>query len=254
MQEIQRRRLVDGSWVIETHVVYGPGEAKEIEPIPWRHARKAGEWVVDEGGYVSKTISVKRFMVGRGRRTEAWRVVLPYGRFFTNGRLPLSYADIIRQPRKDYASVEARTSRVKRMVRVYAKMYLERSGRLTEEDFRQLGIIYRADQKVPGASAKRVLKISQVQSMVADELIKLLDEGGFTRAEVIKRYNELYVDAKNSSQLSVAKGILDRMADMLDMKPDVKRLSAGISFGDRRSLPDVDWETPPELEESYEDE
>jgi hypothetical protein len=120
---------------------------------------------------------------------------------------------------------------------------LERSGKLTDEDLRTLGIIYRADQKKPEQSLRRVLRIGQVQTMVADELNKLLVGAGFTPQEILKRYNELYVDAKNQSQLSVAKGILDKLADMLDMKPNVTHISAGVQmFDEPDQLPEADWE------------
>lgn len=257
METIRRRKLENGRLVPAEFPVYSVEEAEAlgIAPVPWRKAREAGQWAVDDAGFVSEVLGAKLYELGRGRSAKVWRVTLPYGRFYVNSRLKLSFRDVLARPKPDYGEVEARKSRTKRVVRVYAKMYLERAGKLSEEDYHQLGILYRADQKLPGASVKRVLRISKVQSMVADELAKILGDAGFTRQEVLKRYNELYRDAKEAEQYSVAKGILDKLADMLDMKPDVRRISAGIQSSQSMGmLPDADWEEPFELDQPDEDE
>lgn len=219
-------------WGKATYTVYSPEEAKAhgLNSISWRFAEKVGQWVHDEGGWTSKVIQIKTYLVGRRKKSAVTRVTLPYGRFYQNSRHSLDYSKYRNKPRKDWSLVEARKSRTKRMVKVYARMYLEKSGKLSEEDFHQLGLIYRADQKVPSASAKRVLRIEGVQTMVAKELAKLLSEQGISPKTILERYDLVYEGAVRASQYNVAKSILDKMSDMLDMRPDITRVHAGMEM------------------------
>lgn len=229
--ERKRKVLVDGHWVEKVFWIYTKEEADalEIAYVPWRDGREEDQWVIDDAGWVSQVIRAKLYHIGKTKKYPKWRITLSYGPFFaTRARLDYTeWADW----KQDYDKYEAGRSRSKKTAKAYAKLFLEREGKLTEDDLRLLGRFYRADQKVPEATIKKWLRIEKVQSMIADELAKLLAGKGIGKGDIIDRYNVVYDAAIGEGQLSVAKSVVDKLADMLDMKPDKTHLEAGLQLG-----------------------
>lgn len=226
----ERKVLVGGHYLDRSFTIYTQEEADAhgIEYKPWRQGREPGEWVMDDGGWVSQVIRAKLYHVGKTKKYPKWRITLSYGPFFAT-RQRLDYAEWA-DYKPDYKAQEAKKARSKRTAKAYAKVFMEREGRLTPEDLRTLGRLYRADQKIPEASLKRWLKIEQVQNMIAQELAALLSKKGVEKGDIIDRYNTVYDAAITEGQLSVAKSVVDKLADMLDMKPDKTQVSGGIEM------------------------
>jgi hypothetical protein len=83
-----------------------------------------------------------------------------------------------------------------------------------------LGRVYRPDQKRPDWTVKRLLKEARIKDMVRDEMAEIVRLKGISPELVIREYERLRKRAKVAGDLKIQKRILDKYADLLDMKPD----------------------------------
>ena len=65
--------------------------------------------------------------------------------------------------------------------------------------------------------------------MVRDELVRLLVDADITSESVITQYKDVFIEAVRLGQLSVAKGVTDKFAEMLDLKPDKVNITDSLS-------------------------
>lgn len=246
--------------------IYTPDDVKKldklgIKPIHWQQARKKGEWIHDDGGYVSQVLDVMGPYGPNGKPKTRYVVYLAYCRAFTPSKMLINYenykgkGDYYSTMPEDWVGREMRNKRTKQAVALYASVMLEK-GRATEKDLEIIGRIYRPDQQEPKKTFKRLLKNHKIKTMVTEELKKLLSEHGITEGEVISNYQNIMEQAYNNRQFGVAKNINDTFAKMLNMEggnvPNKPALNGRTEDDDLLSLlpSDEDVNKLPEIDDS----
>lgn len=202
------------------HCVYLPHEATEagIEWIPWRQATEAGQWVISDDGWVAEVLDVM------GPYSGNYQIILPYCRCFISEHQQISFEAMYESGNyttatpDNWVESELKRKRGERVVRTYASLLIAK-GRLEDKDYDVLGRIYRPDQAIPRATLKRLLKQKETKQMIREEIVKLLAEQDITPKTVVEMYNETYQQAREAGQHGVAKSVVDKFHDMLDMSP-----------------------------------
>lgn len=208
--------------------IYTPDDAEKIlelgiKPIHWQQARKKGQWIHDDGGYVSQVLDVMGPYGPNGKPKTRYVVYMAYCRAFTPSKMLINYenykgkGDYYSTMPEDWVGREMKNKRTKQAIALYASVMLEK-GRATEKDLEIIGRIYRPDQQEPKQTFKRLLKNHKIKTMVAEELKKLLSEHGITEGEVISNYQNIMEQAYTNRQFGVAKNINDTFAKMLNME------------------------------------
>ena len=164
------------------------------------------------------------------------------------------YGSEVMTSRFDWSEKEARRERTRRVVAVYVEMIIQRHT-LTGEDWDLLGKIYRSDEKNPTATVRTLFKSKGVKQMVRDELKSILVKADITADIVMSEYLDILEKSKEGKQYAVAKGIVDKFADMLDMKPDrVEVTTMQLAAGNLDHLLGGRSEEPVDINESEEEE
>lgn len=221
----------------KNHPVYTQEEAdnKGIEYVYWKEATEAGQWALSDDKWVAEVLGINGPYQHQSGR-ESKQIVLPYCRMFDGASSTIVFEDFY--GKGDYSTSspttwdvkEGQKNRTKRVIRLYASLLLEK-GRVPEKDMKKLGFLWRPDEKIPSASFKKLLRKKSIKKMVQEELTKMLTDQQITPEEVVKRYNELYSDAKTRGQLGVAKGVLDTFKEMLNLVPDKRNLQGALPEG-----------------------
>ena len=223
--------------VKKEYLIYSKEEADKAK-IPYKYWKEAtpGDWALSDDDFVFECVREVGPYTDKKGRTRVEKVFSIAKRFPSNTKFNyLEYKATgawgLRSPRTR-AEEDAGRGRSKRAVKAYVTMMMENAG---EVDWDALGQLYRPKQAVPRATVKRFIRQTHVQQMIADELIKYMENAGITPGGVLKSYQEVYDAALDENQLSVAKGVVDKYAEMLDMKPDKVTITGGMSQ-------ELDWQ------------
>ena len=201
--------------------------------LDWKKAMP-GDWVLTDDDFVVELHKRKRYVKPK---VIADHFTFTFCRKFVSykreggklrGNPKLEYAPFRKmdspsytgQTAQSWQEQEARRTRTKRVVKLYAKLFVAAEGELTEEDWIVLGRAYRPDQQVPAATVKRLFKQERIIEMVAEELRKLLSGKGLTEDAVLDMYEGIRKRAAKLGQMGVAKSIVDVYRDMLAMKAE----------------------------------
>lgn len=168
--------------------IYTQQEADElkIEYVDWKKS-KNWDYVLSDDGWVSQRYRGKIYKNGKANNEH---IVVPFGEYWSNSNrqgMKMLYEERRGTGRYSYTRPktwiehEMNTKRLKKFVTAYAMQWLTRK----EIDYRELGMIYRKDQKIPEATAKRLIKQKEVIKMVEDELVKLMAGKGIDKEWVI---------------------------------------------------------------------
>jgi hypothetical protein len=223
MPDIVRRKLRDG---IREFEILSKEEAsdKGLSVVGWRDA-KPGEWALTDDGFVCECLDRKTFV--RGRHSQDL-VVLSFCRQWVT-KTPLNYlaykgAGAHGTSPTPWVILESRKTRTKNMVKVFVQMMLNHNI-----DYTRLGIVYRPDQRIPAATARRLLKEEVIKKMVDIELSKVLSSNGITKESVIQMYLDAAKIAKENGKAGELRAVASDLADYLEMKPKAtKMLEAGF--------------------------
>jgi hypothetical protein len=167
---------------------------RSIKYQPWREAI-GGEWCVSDDGYVTQVIATSDF-APKGRGKTKRLVILPYARAWT-GQKHLSFMERHRSGnyhetgRKDWATEEARKARTKNAVKLLLEMMMQ--GRIK---WHQLGMVYRADQRIPAATVRRLFNNPRIKQMIEEELHSLLLRDGITQEGLMKLYIKATIEGR----------------------------------------------------------
>jgi hypothetical protein len=137
------------------------------------------------------------------------------------GRDKLDYTSMAQYP-KTWVEAEAQRPRTRQAVKLYAALFIARNGHLEKEDWAIVGATFRKDQEIPAATFKRMLRQEKISQMVVEELRNILVGQDITEEKIINMYEEVRQKALTYKQLNVAKGVVDKYAEMMDMKPHRK--------------------------------
>lgn len=238
-----RNRNVKGKRVLVDYALFTVKEADDlgIPYFPWREAPATGSvvdkvptesymrswlYVRDDNGWVSPVVDGVNWLPS-GRV----QVCFVFGRRYASHRT-FGYGSEVMTSRFDWSFKEARRERTKRVVAIYVEMLIQRHT-LTREDWDLLGKIYRSDEKNPTATVRTLFKSKGVKQMVREELKSVLVKSNVTADFVMEEYVDILTKSKDVNQFAVAKAIVDKFADMLDMKPDRVEIQATrLSMGD----------------------
>jgi phage pi2 protein 07 len=207
--------------------VYTPEEAKQVQelgiiPVHWQQARKKGQWIYDDAGYVSQVLDVMGPYGPAGKPKTRHVIYMAYCRAFIPSKMLIDYqnykgkGDYYSTMPDDWVGREMKNKRTKQAIALYASVMLEK-GRATEKDLDIIGKIYRPDQEQPKLTFKRLLKNQKIKNMIAEELKKLLSDYGVTEGDVINNYKNIMEQAYTNRQFGVAKNVNDMFAKMLNM-------------------------------------
>lgn len=203
-------------------------DAQGIEYVHWTDAR-AHDWALTDDHYVGQCLRCKvhptkgaaysHFLtLSFARQWVRWD-----GKGNVKGDPFLEFEPYLETGGFQYTAPqtwqerEAKLSRTRDFVRLYARLYIAREGRLKEQDWKLLGMVYRPDQTIAEATAKRLYKQEFVKEMINDEFKKILTDAGFDEQRVLAMYKEIYDKADDLDDTKVMKGVADTIAKLLRM-------------------------------------
>jgi hypothetical protein len=201
-----------------TFRIYTKDEADELK-IPYKPWREVGvgDWALSDDGYVAECYVRKDYEGHLGKVNTFLR--LAFGAYWTTAESKCVYME--RKVTGDYSSTrpqpwgerEARRPIVKQIVKMYVAMWLRGKG----IDWKKLGLMYRKDQKLPDATARRLFRQPEIREMVNKELKKIFTENGVDEKYVLELYKGVVDKAVEKEQLQTILRVADTLADMLHM-------------------------------------
>ena len=152
--------------------------------MEWKHANE-GDYALSDDGYVGECLSRKVYTDKKGR-TKTFVKCAHGGQGVTNS------GKFMYEPNKEagtYSHVkpgrweekEARTTRANNAVSAYVADIIQGN----KPDWDRIGKIYRPDQKIPAATARRLFKKQRILDMVDKKLTDILTDKGITKDQVI---------------------------------------------------------------------
>ena len=202
-------------------MVYTKKEAgnKSIKYTYWKEVEE-GKHGISDDGYVGICLKRKKYTDKKYRTKE--HVTMCFGVQWVTASSKLLY-----EPNRDagvyhsikpthWAEKEARKTRTKNAVSAYVHQLVGGD----KVDYDLIGKIYRPDEKIPAATARRLLKQEEIKTMVDKKLKEILAEKGVNKDMVIDGYLEsINVARVKQDPNNMMKGF-DYLADYLGMKPD----------------------------------
>lgn len=160
----------------------------------WKEA-KEGEYGISDDGYISICIKVGKL----GRTTL---LTYPYARALVSKKVQLCFEKRFLNKAYDItertnAERESRRGNTKRFIQAYCIMFL--AGKI---DWHKLGIIFRPDDGIPEARAKRLIKNKWVKNMIEEELKKELIGRGIDKGFYLDRITEAIEIARSKKDAS----------------------------------------------------
>lgn len=214
--------------------IYTKEEAdiKGIDYVPWREAN-CGDWAISDDDYVGLCYDRKTYtqtkVDGTPGNTSA-AVYMCYGVAWISTKR-LSYIErretgtFHTTSPMGWVEREARKGRTKRAVKQMAQYIVANEP----VDWDHVGQLYRPDQAVPRATAKRLFKQARIQEMVQHEVEEALQTEEIDRTGVIKLFKDAYDMAIDERQPASMVRVAENFSDMLQMKkPDEP---AGMPIG-----------------------
>ena len=89
-------------------------------------------------------------------------------------------------------------------------------------DWNEIGTIYRPDEKIPAATAKRLFKEKVVKNMIEEKMKEVLSEKGIDRGFVLDTIKKAINIAEEKEDPSNMLRATENLVDMLEMKPNKK--------------------------------
>jgi hypothetical protein len=212
------KRRINGS--VKTFSVYTKDEADSegLSYIHWNKANK-GDYAMSNDGYVGVCLSRNEYTDKKGR-TKTF-VKCAHGVQWVTANSKFMY-----EPNKEagiYSHVkptrwedkEARTTRANNAVNAYVADIIQGN----KPDWDMIGRIYRPDQKIPAATARRLFKKQRIVEMVEKKLKEILIDKGITQEQVVDLQLEALEIARNKGDISNFLKVTDSFMDLLQMKP-----------------------------------
>lgn len=205
---------------VRSYEVYTKEEANRLgyAYIEWRHADE-GDLAVSDDGYVSDCLS-KNIYTDKKGRTKTF-IKCAHGVQWVTANSKFMY-----EPNKEagiYSHVkptrwedkEAKTTRANNAVNAYVADIIQGN----KPDWDMIGKIYRPDQKIPAATARRLFKKQRIVEMVEKKLKEILIDKGITQEQVVDLQLEALDIARSKGDISNFLKVTDSFMDLLQMKP-----------------------------------
>jgi hypothetical protein len=189
--------------------------------VYWKSAAK-GDWATTDDGYVAECIA-KNIYTDKSGRVKTL-IKLTCGLQWNTGNSKLLY-----KPNKEagiYSMIkprawqdrESKKKRTKNAVNAYVSQIVE--GK--KIDWQQIGNIYRADQKKPEATVKRLFREKVITNMVEEKLKEILSSRGIDKGYVLDTILKAISIAEDKQDVSNMLRGVENFVDMLEMKPSKK--------------------------------
>ena len=133
---------------------------------------------------------------------------------------------------KHWAEKELGKTRTKNLITAYVSQLISNKA----IDWNTLGNIYRPDEKIPGATVRRLLKQEVVKKMVDKKLKEVLVNKGITEDFVLDTMLEAIEIAKTKLDAGNLLKAADSLQDLLEMKPGKKVVTDTLEIGTSQSL------------------
>jgi hypothetical protein len=194
---------------------------------PWQDTTAAGEYAFSDDGYVLEVLLVRvykplaktrtvyrryaigRNMIGYRLHADGVRRVAGNPTFFVGPYLEKGGASGM--VAGSWREQEAKKGRAKRAAKLYAVLWLAKLGRLTDDDWHRIGLVYRNNQTIPSATARVFLKTQEGQALINQELALLLGMSAVTQEEINDHLRDVLKVAVNTGKLSNALDVIDRL-------------------------------------------
>ena len=207
--------------MVRKYHIYTKEEADERDII-YCHWKDAGsnDWGVSDDGFVFQVIKKKTY-TDRNKQVRDF-FTLPFGNKWGGKKAELSYQSYINgEMEKRWEEREVGKTRTKNAVNAYVAMMLSNKP----IDYAILGDIYRPDQKIPEATARRLFKMEKIKQLVEQKTREVLAEKGITKESVIQMIVDAIEVARHKQDAgNMLKGA-DNLADYLEMKPAKKTIT-----------------------------
>ena len=212
--------------------VYCKDEEDElgIDYIHWKECSD-GDWGLSDDGYVGKCLYRREYKSKQKKPSVA--VKLCYGMAFISKNSKIlyeknrAYNSYSHQRPQHWIEAELRKKRTKNTIDAFVAYTI--AGK--KPDWEVLGTMYRSDQKEPDKTVKKLFKQKEVQSMVKEELKKVLIGKGITEEMVLDLHNEAIEMAREKQDISSFLRATENFMDLLDMKPSKKEVTQSLEMG-----------------------
>ena len=200
--------------------IYSQDEAdkKGYLYIEWKHADE-GDLALSDDGYVGECLSRKVYTDKKGRTKTFIKCAHGVQWVTNNGRFmyePNKEAGVYSHVKPSrWEEKEARTTRAKNAVNAYVGDII----RGNKPDWDLIGRVYRPDEKIPAATARRLFKKQRIVDMVEKKLTEILTDKGITQEQVVDLQLEALNIARDKGDISNFLKVTDSFMDLLQMKP-----------------------------------
>jgi len=200
--------------------IYSKDEAdkKGYLYIEWKHADE-GDYALSDDGYVGECLSRKIYTDKKGRTktfikcAHGVQWVTNTGKFMYEPNKEAGTYSHVKPSR--WEDKEARTTRAKNAVNAYVADIIQNK----KPDWKRIGEIYRPDQKIPEATARRLFKTKRITEMVDKKLSELLIDKGITKDHVLELQMEALEMSRSKGDITNFIKVTDNFMDLLQMKP-----------------------------------
>ena len=136
--------------------------------------------------------------------------------------------EIVFENNRTWLKKELNKPRARRLIKAYANMLINGSV-----DFKVLGNIYRQDEKIPGATVKRLFRYQEIKDMIDKELEKALIGNGITKDFLINARKEIIQLSKDKEKYDIMLKGVEGFEDMYNMKQqnkEIKTLTQTVNY------------------------
>ena len=231
----QVKRKVNGTFRVYPLYTSNEAEIKNISFVHWKDV-EVGDYGLSDDGFIGECIGRKTY-TDKHNRTKTF-VKMSYGANWISKNSKIIYAD--NKEHNSYASIKPRNwvekelgkTRTKNLITAYVSQLVSNQP----IDWNTLGNIYRPDEKIPGATVRRLLKQEVVKNMVDKKLKEVLVNKGITEDFVLDTMLEAIEIAKTKLDAGNLLKAADSLQDLLEMKPGKKIVTDTLEIGTSQSL------------------
>ena len=212
--------------------VYSIDEAEDlgIDYVHWKEC-KDGDWGLSDDGYVGKCL-YRRVYKAKYRKPST-AIKLCYGMAFITKNAKILYEknrffnSYSHMRPQHWIESELRKKRTKNTIDAFVAYTI--AGR--KPDWKVLGTIYRSDQKVPEKTVKKLFRQKEVQTVVKEELKKVLIGKGVTEEKVLDLHDEAIQMAREKKDISSFLRVAENYMELLNMRPSKKEVTQSLEVG-----------------------
>jgi len=211
-----------------------------VKYVPWKFA-KPGNWALTDDDFVALCIKRQSYTDKRNRQRDL--ITLSFAKAWSTTKA-FKYTDFLQSGGWGHSSPgkwiekESRRNRTRTAVILYVEMLLT-SGTI---NWQVLGRAYRADQRLPQATAKRLFKQETVKIMIREEIRSALTKKGVNEESIIGMFLGAFEKAEELGRPGDMRAVANDLATIIDMHSKSDRY--------QETIDDNDWDFETALKES----